>query len=62
MLFYIFIFISSLILISVLNAMVHHIFSGIKFNPEYVSQVQYGRILNFKTKKSEFQERPTFTH
>ena len=62
MLFYIFIFISSVILISVVNAMVHHIVSGRKFNTEYASQVDYGRALNFKTKKSEFQEKPVFSH
>lgn len=55
-------FFSSILLISVLNAMAHHIFSGINFNSSNHSQVDYGRILDFKTKRSEFQEKPTFSH
>jgi len=60
MLFYIFIFISSVILISILNAMIHHVLSGIRFNSNYYSQIDYGRSMNFRTKKSEFQEKPIF--
>jgi len=62
MLFYIFLFISSLILISIINSMLHHIYSGINFNSQYTSQIQYGRILNFKTKKSILNKYPIFKH
>jgi hypothetical protein len=60
MFFYIFIFISLIILTIIINAMVKHIWSGFNFNEDYTSQISYGRVLNFKTKVTRFQKTPIY--
>jgi len=55
---YIFIFISIIILFTILGSLFKHISSEKKFNPEYSSTVDQGRILNFETDESEVQQKP----
>jgi len=56
--FYIFFFISTLILTMIINAMLKHITAGIYFNENNISQISYGRVLDFKTKISSIQKTP----
>lgn len=55
---YIFIFISSIIVIAVLSSFIEFINKNRKFNIEYTSTVDKGRILNFKDGKSKTQYKP----
>ena len=60
-LFYLFIFIMSIIFTLVVNSMIHHIYNSSNVDKDFITKHQTGRILNFKTKESIIQYGPAFT-
>ena len=56
--FYLFIFIVSLLLISIVNALIHHLYNSWNFNKDFVTRHSTGRILNFENKTTKTQYGP----
>lgn len=55
---YLFVFISTIVFLAILSSFIEFINKNRKFNLEYTSTVDKGRILNFQDGKSKTQYKP----
>jgi len=55
---YIFIFVSGIVLIAIVNSLFKNISSSESFNQEYTSDIDAGRSLDLETQESETQYKP----